>query len=270
MKVQIDPAYYPAPGVTLSPDYLHGLVDTATLSDFQMADFSDLAIFENPFLDPTGTELFRYEASVVSLADSVWSQLLQKSNLHYYQSDQAGYKPVKGLPAFIPDDGMNQHGNWSGWTAYKVSDWWYLPRISLSQKYPYNYFHNTSYPSGTGSMITIGIIGLSKDDNEGIVPVVMYGMTEALVHAALSEGATLPGSVFELFYHPTQRTMFPRCMHYTDYSAYTAVSWPLGICRRVYVESGITEIGMLSENMSGVSLVPYYVAEVFLGGYPCL
>lgn len=269
---------YPEPGATMTAAKLHAMVDNASLTQFELAELSGLgsgaavgSLAGDYYMRQVNEEVYHQPVSAISLSGYGLRSLLGKCDLAWYECEY-GYVAQKGMPAFMPGSAINTRGNWSGWTAYKHSASMYFPRVSQDQQSWFGFpafYVSTSYPDAAQVEQVYGIVdeALTKD---GLIKWCTYGYCDALVHATLSNGLSLPGTIYQLSYDFTDGTLLPCAVQYTDPSAFTLSGMPMGLVRRVYTESGVTQLPFVYESESSASLVPYYVARIFFGGWPCL
>lgn len=281
--MKVTPAAFPAPGATITPAYLHALVDDATLNEFVPGDFNDLGgglsagddgTVNAWMRQPTTYEVYRQPISTVSISVYGTRQLYGKVDLAYYKNTK-GWQPTKGNVCHVPSWGDNTRQDWSGYTAMQSSGSWNLPRISIDMKH-WNHvngwaFPGTDYPDVVYHGQTWGIV----DENgpaDGVTKVCQYGYCDAYIHAGLSTELTLPGSVFGLLFNYTDGTRVPVSMAYAATPGFTADIYPLGVVRQVYTDSGVTSVPFILESASpGATSMNCYVAKIFLGGgTPCL
>jgi hypothetical protein len=285
----VTPPSYPAPGTTITAAYLHSLVDDLEISDFSTSDFNDLGAGAayggtagNAYLRQTtpdetqGLEAWRMPVSTVSLAGYGYRQLLGKVDLAFY-SNSNSHVPYKGMPCFVPGYPDDAKQDWSGYTAYRVTDWWIVPRISLDQLHWFKFHSYLVAPSvDYADALHVGEVRAVVEEDgpsDGLVKICQYGYCDALVHATHSNELSLPGTVYALRYGFDDNSMLPVAMNFTDNSAYTSTHVPLGLVRQVYTASGVTLLPFVREDAvaDASSNAPYYVARIFLGGgFPCL
>jgi hypothetical protein len=146
-----------------------------------------------------------------------------------------------------------------------------MPRISQDNRL---WFHWWSKSGGTpqrASKFQSGYWGVVDEENDaqnGLCKVLEHGFGQALVHASLSSNVSSPG-VYGLLYNPTNQDHFPVATVSADpeADAVTLTFLSLGHCRKVYHESGITLVPYVFENEVSQTNVPYFVAEIFFGGF---
>lgn len=281
MQLTPDYSILPSPGTTMTPALLHALVDQASLTRFTSDDLTEVSGALRTSTNVSGTHQF-----LTALNDIVWYQndtpvslsgdgmrtLLGKADLVYYDSPH-GHTPVRGLPCMVPHFGDHSRGSWSGWSCYSLAAQCYIPRITLDQILQ-GEFHGFYSPNWYGDSVMWngihGVVDETVDASSGLVKMVTHGFARAFVHASLSNELTLPHTVYGIQWNQAHRSLMPVSMNYTDLSQVTMMEIPLGLVRKVYTESGITLVPMIYENEVSATNCPYYVAEVFLGGFPCL
>lgn len=281
MRLIPDYDILPSPGTTMTALLLHNLVDQASLTSFTTDDFSDAG---GSLL--IGTNVSGTHALLTQLYDRAWYQqdtavsvsgdglrtLLGKADLAYYDSPH-GHKPVRGMPCLVPHHGDHNRGSWSGWSCYSLAAQHYVPRITLDQVLQ-GEFHAYLAPNWFGDQVAWrgvhGVVDETVDASAGLVKMCHYGFCRAFVHASLSNEVSLPGAVYGIQWNQTDNTLMPVAISYTDPSQITITEVPLGLVRKVYTESGVTLVPMVYENEASATNCPYYVAEVFFGGFPCL
>lgn len=111
------------------------------------------------------------------------------------------------------------------------------------------------------------------------IEIVFKGPAEALVHASLSSSFN-PNDLYAIYYckeGSLDASMQDLCYqpvswHGSAVTTYTRCQIPYGVIRKVHTSSGITMIQMQHARASGFSLPaqPYYVADIFFWGVPCL
>lgn len=281
MRLTPSSDYLPAPGHTVTATYLHNLVDNATLGQFTADDFSDAAgdgllVGSNPttthyWLNQTD-DVYAQVHSAVSLTNPGLRALLAKCDVVYFESAH-GNQPYKGMMCGVPHVMDKSRGSWSSWSNYSLASHWYLPRASIDN-ITQGDFYVPAVPSQYTGIYWTHVWGVVDEDlggSSGLLKMATYGFCQALVHASLSNELSLPGAIYGLAWEGTTTdVLLPAAINYTDPSYYTLTAIPLGLVRKVYTESGITQVPMVYDNEASATNCPYYVAEVFLGGFPCL
>lgn len=271
------------PGVTITPDYLHGLVDNATLEfahseltgvgvGLVAGDYTDRGAYGQQTDD---YEVYRRTISTVSVSTFGMRQLTGKVDLAYYQNTK-GWTPKKGHLCHYPGHADNHRDSWSGWTCYPGSGMWQVPRVSVDHD-SWTFFRGWLFPSTRYPEITYPgqVWGIIEEDGpaDGIVKVCQYGFCDAFISTEYSTELTAPHSIFGVYFHDTDKTWNPVAMGYTQPAGFTLDIYPLGLVRQVYTDSGTTTIPFPVEAnaIAGATTMEAYVAKIFLGGgIPCL
>ncbi len=281
MKISLDSSFLPSPGATITPAFLHNMVDNCVINQLEASEYeaggtilaASPASGQHGFMVLSSQKLVWAPHTNVSLEGGVRHWFGKSYPAWYF--NLTGYQPYKGLPTLVPGDLDRSRGGWSGaaQTTWSAGGWWMLPRVTQDNRL---WFHWWSESSGTpqpSSKFFSGYWGVMDEENDaqnGLCKVLEHGFGQALVHASYSSNISSPGS-YGLLYNESSDDHFPVATIGFDAEneAATITYMGLGHCRKVYVESGITLVPYIFENEASQTQVPYYVAEIFFGGFGC-
>lgn len=281
MKITLDTAYLPSPGATITPAFLHNMIDNCSIGQLEDSEIiaggsilaASPASGQHGFIVYANQKLVWASDTAVSLEGGVRHWFGKSYPAWYF--NLTGYKPYKGMPTLVPGDLDRSRGGWSGaaQTNWSAGGWWMLPRVTQDNQVWFQWWGNISGTRYSYSKFYSGQWGVMDEENDaqnGLCKVLEHGFGQALVHASYSSNISSPG-VYGLLYNDTNKDHFPVATIGFDAEneRATITFMGLGHCRKVYIDSGITLVPYVFENEVSQTNVPYYVAEIFFGGFGC-
>lgn len=281
MKITLAAEYLPAPGATITPTFLHNMVDNCVLNQLEDSELtvggtllaSSAASGSHTFLALAGQKLVWNPRTEVSLEGATRHWFGKAYPAWYFNTN--GYQPYKGMPTLVPGDINESRGGWSTapGTNWSAGGWWMLPRVTQDNQLWFNWWGKSGGTRYSYTKFFSGQWGVMDEENDaqnGLCKILEHGFGQALVHASYSSNISSPG-VYGLLYNDTNKDHFPVATIGFDAEneRATITFMGLGHCRKVYVESGITLVPYVYENEASQTNVPYYVAEIFFGGFGC-
>jgi hypothetical protein len=281
MKIHLDSAYLPSPGATMTPAFLHAMVDNCTLNSLEDSEITvgGSILTSSPASGTVGFVVLANQKLVWAPNTNV---SLEGGTRHWFGKaypawyvNTHGYRPYKGMPTLIPGDLNKSAGDYSNApaTAWTAGGWWMLPRVSQNNNLWFHWWSKSGATVRSWSKFFPGSWGVMDEENDaqnGLCKILEHGFGQALVHASFSSNLSAPGS-YGLLYNATNQDHFPVATKGFDAEneAATITYMGLGHCRKVYTESGITLVPYVNESEASQTNVPYYVAEIFFGGFGC-
>jgi len=301
MELHISPSFVPEPGATIPPrSNIYNIIDeaivTATGSVANSSAFDTVSSYSLSY--PMSVQYLRGDgvkvghATEMSLTSILYDNLFAKGGVAYWYpaSAPAGANVIqKGMPAFLftnPAPGASLLGVRDRLTAKNS------PGATLtSLDGPDNYRHVFPVVNGDLKCVEQSALTMTSQGYNlftSIIPfalcqgttttatlqpieVVYKGPSEALVHASLS--SSFDGNDLYCLYYKAGNPMlqFPVSWNGSNVSSAHFPHVPWGVIRKVYTESGVTNVAhhRVSTDYS-LAAQPYYVADVWFWGEPCL
>jgi hypothetical protein len=282
MKLSYSLTNIPLNGATITPAVLHGMVDHLTFGSLGATEIisggDGIHIGDTPATSPDAfvqiidKELYSRPNTNVSLTSWPVRTGMGKSFLAFWTNVGAPntYAPTKGMPCWTADGGLHHCADFSLITGFSLTSLWALPKVVMSQKqwgrwWDWYNVTNTFYPAGYNKGTLWFLMDETISMDKGIVKCLDYGWGTAMVHATLSN-SLVPGAIYGIRYNVTDQNWFPVSWDHTNPSEATLTVLPLGIVRRVHLTSGVTAVPYIIEQATSMTMVSYYVADVFFGG----
>jgi hypothetical protein len=271
----------PMNGATITSAALHAMVDHIAISNFGATEVegggsgvhvgSSPATNTDAFVQLIDRELYSRPNTAVSLQGG-WPMRggFGKTFLAFWSNRAApnSYTPPRGMPCWVADTNMPTIADFSVVTGVSLTSLWALPKVVFRQSQWGHWWDyaspNTFYPSGLDPNMLWFLLDETINVEQGIVKCLDYGWGLAMVHATLSNSLQ-PGDLYGIR-KTTDLTWFPVSWNHTNPSEVTVTVWPLGIVRRVHLSSGVTAVPFITEHATSMTMVSYYVADVFFGG----
>ena len=301
MELSIKPDFVPSPGATIPPRAnIHDIIDNAIVTaSGSIANTGPFDTVSSYSLSYAGSvQYLRGEGvkvghvTAMSLTGVLYDHLFTKGGVAYWSPGSApsGARVIqRGMPAFLyPNPGPGAHlFDYEGRLAGKNSPGAADSTLDGDDRYR----HIFPVVNGDLRAVEQSAITMTSDGYQlltNITPfaicrqttttvtlqpieVIFKGPAQALVHASLSR--TFDGNDLYCLYYKagTPVLQYPVSWNGSNISAAHFPHIPWGVIRRVYTESGVTEVThhRIDDNYTA-SAEPYYVADVWFWGEPCL
>jgi hypothetical protein len=292
--------YVPSPGTTVVASVIHRIIDGATVTAHGSADYV------GPF-DVVSSYSLAYPASIqfinndgvkvghatdMSLSPVLFDNLFSKGGISYYEpaSAPSGARMIqRGMPAFIypnPGPGALLLGKKDRLTG-KNSPGGTITSLDGDARYRHVFpVVNGDLKCVEQSAVTISSCGLtvptrfcpfvlSAQTTTAAtlqpIEVTFKGPSEALVHASLSSTFNANDLYCMYFKAGTPYMNFPVSWNGSSVTAGERCHIPWGVIREVHTSSGVTNVVNHRVNDSySLAAQPYYVADIWFWGEPCL
>lgn len=300
VELNISPDYVPSPGTTITASVIHNIIDRALVTT------SGSVPNTGPF-DTVASYSLSYNASVqfkeysglktghvtdMSLSAVLYDNLFSKGGVAYFEPASApsvANMIQKGMPAFVypnPGPGAMLLGKKDRLTG-KNSPGATTSSLDGDDRYRHVFpVVNGDLKAAQQDAVTISSYGINLFTS--FVPfalanqtttaatlqpieVVYKGPAEALVHASLS--STFDGNDLYCLYFKAGDPLvqYPVSWNGSNVSAAHFPHVPWGVIRKVYTSSGTTDVvAHRADTSYSLSAQPYYVADVWFWGEPCL
>ncbi len=175
--------------------------------------------------------------------------------------------PPAGWPCYIPST-MAGEAAYAGWSAYSLGCYDFVPPLSGICKLRWTWHPTAADACHVNVPYPVVILNTGGGTAQQFREFVMYGFAQALVHATLSNSLN-SGDCYALRNDVIgAAAILPVCWNHTDSTSVTQWNMTYGLVRKVYASSGITMVTL--PGISPAVVAPFYVAEIFFGGAPCL
>lgn len=286
--MRVVPSFLLDTGATLSAAQVHAVVDNAEVYDLleEDIDLSQAGILVGTTYTailPSAQVLSGEPVAVFHTGASMYPASLyfgiaagkHEMAAHWHQRSGPGVQSVPvGWPICIPHNDQ-VWGDSLLFQGQEIADYHLVPYISADPRLVYP--HWTSSTGGGKGMLPGDpvFINMQAVTAIGYTKVLTLGFADALVHYSLSSSFS-PGDLYALYHSDNAmgvsvKTRVPISWHGSNHSGVTMSFLPYGLIRKVFTDSGVTNVAMPVEStIYSLAAQPFFVARVWFWGSPSI